>query len=273
MRVCRGKKSVTINLREPAGRELVRRLAAGADVLLENFRPGTLEKWGLAPEVLHAANPRLIVTRVSGYGQTGPYAAQPGFGAIGEAIGGIRYTTGDPETMPSRTGISIGDTLTALFATIGTLNALHARERTDRGQIVDAALYESVLAVMESLLTEYHVAGFIRERTGSFIPNIAPANAYPTRDGKVHLISGNQDTVERCLPKRQAVSFTPTPAAVIASTRARSSELRRCAILGSSTGSDADLNNRPSWPICRIHRWSSPSLHRRRSGYAASPMS
>ncbi|MCY3650980.1 MAG: CoA transferase [Acidimicrobiaceae bacterium] len=195
--VGRGKKSVTINLREQAGQDLVRRLAAGADVLLENFRPGTLERWGLDPEDLQAANPKLIVTRVSGYGQTGPYSSKPGFGNIGEAMGGIRYTTGDPEKMPSRTGISIGDTLTAMFATIGTLNALHARERTGRGQIVDAALYESVLAVMESLLTEYHVAGFIRERTGSMIPNIAPANAYPTRDGRIHLISGNQDTVWR----------------------------------------------------------------------------
>ena len=197
--VGRGKKSITINLREAAGQGLVRRLVADADVLVENFRPGTLEKWGLSPAELHAVNPRLVVTRVSGYGQTGPYAGQPGFGAIGEALGGIRYTTGDPERMPSRTGISIGDTLTAMFATIGTLNALHARQRTGQGQVVDAALYESVLAVMESLLTEYHVAGFIRERTGSMIPNIAPANAYPTRDGKVHLISGNQDTVWRRL--------------------------------------------------------------------------
>ena len=195
--VGRGKKSVTINLREPAGQDLVRRLVADADVLLENFRPGTLEKWGLAPDALHSLNPRLIITRVSGYGQSGPYSGQPGFGAIGEAMGGIRYTTGDPDRMPSRTGISIGDTLTAMFATIGTLNALHARDRTGKGQVVDAALYESVMAVMESLLTEYHVAGFIRERTGSMIPNIAPANAYPTRDGKVHLISGNQDTVWR----------------------------------------------------------------------------
>ena len=197
--VGRGKKSVTINLREAAGQDLVRQLAANADVLVENFRPGTLEKWGLSPAELHAVNPRLIITRVSGYGQSGPYASQPGFGAIGEALGGIRYTTGDPEKMPSRTGISIGDTLTAMFATIGTLNALHARQRTDKGQVVDAALYESVMAVMESLLTEYHVAGFIRERTGSMIPNIAPANVYPTRDGKMHLISGNQDTVWRRL--------------------------------------------------------------------------
>ncbi len=197
--VGRGKKSVTINLRSAAGQDLARRLAAGADVLVENFRPGTLERWGLGPDELRAVNPRLIVTRVSGYGQTGPYSSQPGFGAIGEALGGLRYTTGDPDKMPSRTGISIGDTLTAMFATIGTVSALHARERTGEGQVVDAALYESVLAVMESLLTEYHVAGFIRERTGPMIPNIAPANAYPTRDGKAHLISGNQDTVWRRL--------------------------------------------------------------------------
>ncbi|MCQ3813819.1 MAG: CoA transferase [Acidimicrobiia bacterium] len=197
--VGRGKKSVTINLRETLGQDLVRKLVAETDVLLENFRPGTLERWGLAPADLHAINPRLIVTRVSGYGQNGPYSTQPGFGAIGEAIGGIRYTTGDPTALPSRTGISIGDTLTAMFATIGTLNAIHARERSGVGQVVDAALYESVLAVMESLLTEYHVAGFIRERTGSLIPNIAPANAYPTRDNKLLLISGNQDTVWRRL--------------------------------------------------------------------------
>ncbi len=195
--VGRGKKSVTVNLRENAGQDLIRALVKEADVLIENFRPGTLEKWGLGPDELQAINPQLIVTRVSGYGQTGPYSKLPGFGAIGEALGGIRYTTGDPSKPPSRTGISIGDTLTALFATIGTLSALHARTHTGRGQVVDAALYESVLAVMESLLTEYHVAGFIRERTGSLIPNIAPANIYPTAGNGMHLISGNQDTVWR----------------------------------------------------------------------------
>ena len=197
--VARGKKSVTINLREAAGQDLVKQLVGEADILVENFRPGTMERWGLDPETLHAINPRLIITRVSGYGQTGPYSSQPGFGAIGEALGGIRYTTGESDRMPSRTGISIGDSLTAMFATIGTLNALHARTRTGSGQVVDAALYESVLAVMESLLTEFHVAGFIRERTGSLIPNIAPANVYPTADDKMHLISGNQDTVFRRL--------------------------------------------------------------------------
>ncbi len=193
--VGRGKKSVTVNLRETAGQDLIKQLVKDADVLLENFRPGTLEKWGLSPEELHAINPGLIITRVSGYGQTGPYSSQAGFGAIGEALGGIRYTTGDPSLPPTRTGVSIGDTLTAMFATIGTLNALHARSRTGEGQVVDSALYEAVLAIMESLLTEFHVAGFIRERTGSLIPNIAPANVYPTKGNGMHLISGNQDTV------------------------------------------------------------------------------
>ena len=197
--VGRGKKSLTIDLREVEGQDLIRSLVAEADVVLENFWPGTLERWGLGPDELRAINPRLILTRVSGYGQTGPYSAQPGFGAIGEALGGIRYTTGDQSVPPSRTGVSIGDTLTAMFATIGTLNALHARHRTGEGQVVDAALYESVLAIMESLLTEYHVAGFIRERTGSLIPNIAPANVYPTSDDKMHLISANQDSVWRRL--------------------------------------------------------------------------
>jgi formyl-CoA transferase len=197
--IARGKKSITVNLRDLRGQRIVADLAATADVLLENFRPGTLERWGLGYDTLAARNPRLIMTRVSGYGQSGPYSSLPGFGAIGEAMGGIRYTTGDPDHLPARAGISLGDTLTAMFACIGTLSAVAARERTGRGQVVDAALYESVLAVMESLLTEYHVTGFIRERTGSIIPNIAPANAYPTLDATLHLISANQDTVWRRL--------------------------------------------------------------------------
>jgi len=197
--VARGKKSVTVNLREEAGQDLVRKLVKEADVLLENFRPGTLERWGLGPEDLHAINPKLIITRVSGYGQSGPYSSQAGFGSIGEALGGIRYTTGHPDHPPTRAGISLGDTLTAMFATIGTLNALHARNRTGKGQVVDSALYEAVLAVMESLLTEYHVAGFIRERTGSLIPKIAPSNVYPSAGNGMHLIAANQDTVWRRL--------------------------------------------------------------------------
>jgi len=192
--VARGKRSVTINLREPAGQELARELIATADVLVENFRPGTLEKWGMAPEDLMKANPRLIVVRVSGYGQSGPYASRPGYGAIGEAMGGLRAVIGEPDRPPARAGISIGDTLAATFACLGCLVALHAREATGRGQVVDSALYEAVLGVMESLIPEYTVSGYIRPRTGSILPNVAPANAYPTADGE-HLISGNQDTV------------------------------------------------------------------------------
>ena len=192
--VARGKRSVTINLREKDGQDLARRLIATADVVIENFRPGTLEKWGMAPEVLMADNPRLIVVRVSGYGQDGPYASRPGYGAIGEAMGGLRAVIGEPDRPPARAGISIGDTLAATVACVGTLVALHARENTGRGQVVDAALYEAVLGVMESLIPEYTVSGYVRPRTGSILPNVAPANAYPTADGE-HLISGNQDTV------------------------------------------------------------------------------
>ncbi len=196
--VARGKRSVTLNLREPRGQEIARRLIAEADVLVENFRPGTLEKWGLDPAELMAADPSLIVVRVSGYGQTGPYAARPGYGAIGEAMGGLRAVIGEPDRPPARAGISIGDTLAATFACVGTLVALHARERSGKGQIVDSALYEAVLGVMESLIPEYTIAGYLRPRTGSILPNVAPANAYPTADGE-HLISGNQDTVWRRL--------------------------------------------------------------------------
>ncbi|MFZ4518305.1 MAG: CaiB/BaiF CoA transferase family protein [Microthrixaceae bacterium] len=197
--VARGKRSVTVNLREPAGQDLARRLIAEADVLIENFRPGTLEKWGLAPADLQRDNPGLIVTRVSGYGQDGPYASRPGYGAIGEAMGGLRAVIGEPDRPPARAGISIGDTLAAIFACVGTLVALHVRERTGRGQVVDSALYEATLGVMESLIPEYAIAGYVRPRTGSILPNVAPANAYPTADGREHLISGNQDTVWRRL--------------------------------------------------------------------------
>lgn len=197
--VARNKKSVTCDLRNPAGQELVRRLVADADVLLENFRPGTLERWGLAPEELWRINPRLVVTRVTGFGQDGPYAPRAGYGSIGEAMGGIRYTTGDPDRPPSRTGISIGDSLAATFAAIGTLVALHQRDRTGRGQVVDSAIYEAVLAMMESLIPEWQVAGYQRERTGSVLPNIAPSNVYPTADGEAILVAANQDTVFRRL--------------------------------------------------------------------------
>ena len=196
--LARNKKSVTLNLRVERGQELARELIATADVLVENFRPGTLERWGLAPDDLWRDNPGLIITRVTGYGQSGPYAARAGFGSIGEAMGGIRYVTGDPDKPPSRAGISLGDELAGTFAALGTLVALHALQRTGRGQIVDAALYEAVLALMESLLPEWEIAGYQRERTGSVLPNVAPSNAYPTADGPV-LIAANQDSVFRRL--------------------------------------------------------------------------
>jgi len=197
--VARNKKSVTVNLRAPQGQDLVRQLAARSDVLLENFRPGTLERWGLGPEQLWEINPGLVVTRVTGYGQTGPYAQRAGFGSIGEAMGGIRYVTGDPDRAPSRAGISLGDALAATFAALGTLVALQARHRTGRGQVVDSAIYEAVLALMESLLPEWELADYQRERTGSVLPNIAPSNVYPTADGDLILIAANQDGVFRRL--------------------------------------------------------------------------
>ncbi len=193
--VARNKKSVTCNLRSQAGQDLVRRLVADADVLLENFRPGTLERWGLGWEELSAINPRLILVRVTGYGQTGPYAPRAGFGSIGEAMGGIRHVIGEPDRPPARAGISLGDSLAATYAAYGTLAALHARERTGRGQVVDSAIYEAVLAMMESLLPEWAVAGYQRERTGAILPNVAPSNAYPTADGSDVLIAANPDTV------------------------------------------------------------------------------
>jgi formyl-CoA transferase len=193
--VARNKRSVTCNLRTAEGQDLVRRLVAHSDVLLENFRPGTLERWGLAPAQLWEINPRLVVTRVTGFGQDGPYASRAGFGSIGEAMGGIRYVTGSQDEPPSRAGISLGDALAAMYATIGTLTALHERDRSGRGQVVDAAIYEAVLAMMESMLPEWQLTGYQRERTGPVLPNVAPSNVYPTRDGDDVLIAANQDSV------------------------------------------------------------------------------
>jgi formyl-CoA transferase len=197
--VARNKKSVTLNLREADGQQIARDLLAKSDLLIENFRPGTLERWNLAPEQLWEINPKLVVLRVTGFGQTGPMAPQPGYGAIGEAMGGLRYVIGEPDRMPARAGISIGDTLAATFGALGALMALHARERTGRGQVVDSAIYEAVLAVMESLVSEYDKGGYIRERTGPILPNVSPSNVYPTKDGMEILIAGNQDTVFRRL--------------------------------------------------------------------------
>ena len=172
--IARNKRSISANLRDPAGQDLVRRLVATADVLVENFKPGTLEKWGLGPDGLRQSNPGLIVARMSGYGQDGPYSDRAGFGGIGEAMGGWRYIVGEPDRPPSRMGISIGDTLTATYGCMGVLAALHHRSRTGEGQVIDAALYESVLQVMEGLIPEYALNGVIRERSGSVLKGIAP---------------------------------------------------------------------------------------------------
>ena len=245
----RNKKSVTVNLRSPEGQAIVRDLAlqadvlienfrpgamekwglsyeslsagnprlimarvsgfgqtgpyapragygliGGADILIENFRPGTMEKWGLGYDALSPANPGLIMARVSGFGQTGPYAQRAGYGLIGEAMGGLRAITGEPDRPPARAGVSIGDSLAATHAVMGVLMALHHRERTGRGQVIDAAIYESVLAMMENMVTEYDLTGYVRERSGAVLPGIAPSNVYPTSDGMI-LIGGNGDTV------------------------------------------------------------------------------
>lgn len=194
----RNKKTITLDLSRPRGRELLLRLVRRSDFLLENFRPGTYEKWGLGWDVLRAENPGLIFIRVSGFGQTGPYASRAGFGAIGEAMGGLRALTGEPDRPPARVGLSIGDSLAATFACLGALMALHHRHRTGEGQVVDSAIYEAVLAMLESTVPEYTEAGVVRERSGAILPGIAPSNVYPCRDGEV-LIGANQDEIFRRL--------------------------------------------------------------------------
>jgi formyl-CoA transferase len=192
----RNKKSVTANLKSPAGQDIVRQLARRADIVVENFRPGALEKWGLDYERLSADNPGLIMVRLSGYGQTGPYRDRPGFGAIGEAMGGMRFVTGYPDRPPVRAGISLGDSVAAMYGVIGALMALHARQGNGgRGQVVDVALYEAVFSLMESLLPEYDVAGFVRTRSGASLPGIVPSNTYTTRDGKYLVIGANADSI------------------------------------------------------------------------------
>mgnify|MGYP000259407677 CR=1 FL=1 len=195
----RNKRSVTLDLRQPEAQDIARRLAAEADVLIENFRPGVLENWGLGWEQLSALNPGLVMLRISGYGQTGPYRDRPGFGVIGEAMGGLRHLSGEPGRLPVRVGVSIGDTLAALHGAIGVLLALyHRKVNGGAGQVIDVALYEAVFNCMESLLSEYSAAGVIREPAGSALPGIAPSNAYPCSDGHV-LIAGNGDSIFRRL--------------------------------------------------------------------------
>ncbi len=195
----RNKKSVTLDLRTDEGRDIARALIAKADVVVENFRPGTLEKWGMGYEALAPSHPGLVMARVSGFGQTGPYSKRAGYALVGEAMGGLRHITGEPDRNPARAGISIGDSLSGLNAALGVMMALHARERTGKGQVVDAAIYESVLTVMENLITEYDLTGYVRERSGAVLPGIAPSNVYPTRSGELVLIGANQDTLFRRL--------------------------------------------------------------------------
>ena len=193
----RNKKSVTIDLRQQEGQELIRALAAEVDVVLENFRPGTLEKWGIGYEDLRTYNPSLIMARISGFGQTGPYRDRAGFGSVGEAMGGLRYLTGDPDRPPSRTGLALGDSISGLYAVIGTLMALRVRDTHPerKGQYIDVALHESVFSLLEGMVPEYDVKGVIRERTGSALPGFAPSNIYLCADGKYMVIAGNGDNI------------------------------------------------------------------------------
>jgi len=195
----RNKRSVALDLKQPEAQQIVRQLAAEADVLIENFRPGALEGWGLDPQELIRANPRLIVLRVSGYGQTGPYRDRPGFGVVGEAMGGLRHLTAEPGRVPVRVGVSIGDTLAALHGVIGILLALQERHRSGQGQVIDVALYEAVFNCMESLLPEYSAFGAVRGPAGSALPGIAPSNAYLCGDGGYALVAGNGDSIYKRL--------------------------------------------------------------------------
>ena len=196
--VARNKRCITLNLREPTGQELLKEMIKESDFLIENFRPGTMEKWGLGYETLSAINPKLIMIRVSGYGQDGPYAHRPGYASVGEAMGGIRYLMGEPDRKPSRAGLSLGDSLAATYALVGGLAALHHREKTGEGQVIDASIYESCLQITEGLIGEYVTENHTRERTGSYLPGIAPSNIYETKDGMV-IIAANQDSVFRRL--------------------------------------------------------------------------
>ena len=192
----RNKKSVTVSLKAKEGQEIVRRLARNADIVIENFRPGTMEKWNLGWDTLSVLNPGLIMVRVSGYGQSGPYRDRTGFGAIGESMGGLRYVTGDPGRPPARVGISLGDALAAMYGVIGALTAVyHRKVNGGKGQYVDVALYEAVFSMMESMLPEYAMTGFIRERSGGALPGIAPSNTYLCRDGKYVVIGANNDSI------------------------------------------------------------------------------
>ncbi|ORE93503.1 formyl-CoA transferase [Stappia sp. 22II-S9-Z10] len=197
--IARGKRSITLNMRLPEAQQVVRELAGEVDILIENFRVGRMEEWGLGYDALKAINPRLIMVRVTGFGQTGPYADRAGFASVCEAMGGMRYIAGYPDRPPVRAGISIGDTLAGQSGFQGALLALHHRDRTGEGQMVDASIFESVLSVMEAVVSEYDGGGHVRERSGSILPGIAPSNAYPAKDGKIVIIGANGDSLYRRL--------------------------------------------------------------------------
>ena len=197
----RNKKCVTLNLREKEGQEVIRKLVSHVDIVLENFKPGTMEKWGLGYEELKKINPKIIMVRISGYGQYGPYSAKPGFGSVGEALGGIRHLTGYPDLPPTRSGISMGDSLAAIYAVMSAMMAIHHRYNTGVGQYIDVALYEAVFSLMESLVPEFDKFQFIRERTGSTLPGIAPSNIYMCKDGKYIVIGANGDSIFKRLTK------------------------------------------------------------------------
>jgi formyl-CoA transferase/succinyl-CoA--D-citramalate CoA-transferase len=217
----RNKRSVELDLRAPAGQDVVRRIAAQCDVVLENFKPGTLARFGLAYDDVVRVNAGVVLVHVSGFGQTGPRASEPGFGSIGEAMGGIRHTTGEPDRPPARTGISIGDSTAGLFAVIGTLAALQERTRSRRGQEVDVAIYEAVFALMESTVADYELAGVERGRSGGILPDVAPSNAYPTADGHDIVIAANADAV---FARLAAAMERPDLATRFASHEARAAE-------------------------------------------------
>jgi formyl-CoA transferase len=234
----RNKKSVTVNLREKEGQDIVRKLALEADIVVENFRPGTLEKWNLGFESLSNDNPKLIMVRLSGFGQTGPYKDRVGFGAIGESMGGMRYLTGYPDRAPVRVGISIGDSLAAMYGVMGALMALHHRNKTGKGQMVDVALYEAVFSMMESMLPEFGMSGFVRERTGASLPGIVPSNTYLCGDGQYVVIGANGDSIF----KRMMLAIGRADLANDASLADNAGRTRRTAELDSAIGAWTGAN-------------------------------
>jgi crotonobetainyl-CoA:carnitine CoA-transferase CaiB-like acyl-CoA transferase len=238
----RNKKSIAIDLKSPDGRDVALRLAAQADVVIENFKPGSLEKLGLGWDVLSKLNPDLTLVRISGYGQTGPYRDRSGFGAIGEAMGGLRFTTGDPDSPPARVGISIGDSLASLHGVIGALmSLLRVKTGQGRGQVVDVSLYESVFNLMESLVPEYDLMGHVRTRTGGALPGISPSNTYPSSDGRHVVIAGNSDAIfKRLMLVIGRPDLADDPALASNDGRVRSNALLDAAITAWTSGRTMD---------------------------------